>query len=846
MKEQNPKATKKSTNKTKQNPQGVKLKRNGKPKKEHKVARAVFRTIWRVSFVTFSIILICATVACNYVYKYANEYINGEKKIDLDIYRANQAQTSIIYGYDSNRELVELLRLHGAENRVWVEYDEIPQAMVDAFVDLEDKRFYEHQGVDWYGTAFGVAKSGFERGASTITQQLIKNVTEENGRTVSRKFYEILNALNLEKHYNKKTIMEFYLNTIYLGNGCYGIKTAAEIYFGKNVQDLNVAECAVIASITKAPATFDPLTEDGLAALLEKDEDGNMGRQRYCLTAMYENGSLTKAQYEEALDYELVFTNSDNYQGSQVTPDPEEDEDKEYTEEDVKYNGETSYYVEYVIDQVIDDLMVEYNLTYTEAWRKVFFGGLRIYTAIDLDIQRDAEEVFINRKTMPDEENTKDDPAAQAAITVMDYSGRVVAMVGGAGEKESFRGLNRACNSPRQPGSSIKPISVYAPGIEEDFITWSTMVQNYGIRLGSSRWPVNYGGNAGSPNKFVTVQYALQQSYNTVPAQIVRQLGISPCFEFLIDDLKFGHFITDEEDARYDGNVSTICVGGSSGGTTTLEMASAYAIFGNNGYYYEPYSYYEVTNNDGTDVILSRGDEEGKQVISESTSGVMRELLETVSTRGTGSGYGVDGFTNFSKTGTTSDDHDRWYVGGTPYYVAACWYGYDIPEPITNTSGNPAGKLYREVMNAAHEGLEDMSFPSSTGVVTRSYCKISGDIATSKCASTATGYYKSSNVPSKCKDCAIRNGIGEGIPDIIPNTATSATTTTTAASTTKKPPVTQPPFVTTQPNTTQPTEPVPPSTTAPDTTVSASDVPATTEPTSVQQDVAVAMMQAWG
>ncbi len=842
MNNQNQKATKNSTKKPSkqpvQNAQGVKLKRNGKPKKDHRVIRAIFRTIWRFSFVTISIIVICASVACKYVYDFAMDYVNGEKIIDLENYRANQAQTSIIYGYDSNRELVELLRLHGAENRVWVEYDEIPQAMVDAFVDLEDKRFYEHQGVDWYGTAFGVAKSGFERGASTITQQLIKNVTEENGRTVSRKFYEILNALNLEKHYNKKTIMEYYLNTIYLGNGCYGIKTAAEVYFGKNVQDLNVAECAIIASITKAPATFDPLTEDGLNALLEKDTEGNMGRQRYCLTAMYENGSLTKAQYNEALDYELIFTNSENYEGSQVTHDPEE-EDKEYTEEDVKYNGETSYYVEYVIDQVIDDLMVEYDLTYTEAWRKVFFGGLRIYTAIDLDVQQDAEEIFINRETMPDEEDTEDNPAAQAAITVMDYNGRVVAMVGGAGEKESFRGLNRACNSPRQPGSSIKPIAVYAPGIEADFITWSTMVQNYGVKVGSSRWPVNYGGSAGSPNKFVTVQYALQQSYNTVPAQIVRQLGISPCFDFLIDDLDFEHFVTDDEDPNYDGNLSSICVGGSSGGTTTLEMAAAYAIFGNNGYYYEPYSYYEVTNNDGTDVILSRGDEQGEQVISESTSGVMRELLETVSTRGTGAGYGVDGFTNFSKTGTTTADHDRWYVGGTPYYVAACWYGYDIPEPIKNTTGNPAGKLYKEVMNAAHEGLDDMSFPSSTGVVTRSYCLISGDIASSKCRSVSTGYYKSDNVPSKCNNCAIRNGIGEGIPDVIPNS------TTTTAPTTTKPATTVPPVVT-QPTPTQPVVTTPPPTTVPETTVPETVVPETTVPTSVQQDVALAMEDTWG
>lgn len=830
MKNNNSKNTKKQT------PQGVPLKRNGKPKKEHKALKAVLRTV----FCLFSIGLVCAFVACSYVYNFAEEYVNGEKKIDLDMYKANQAQTSIIYAYDENREPVELLRLHGAENRVWVEYEDIPKAMIDAFRDLEDKRFNEHHGVDWYGTAFGVVKSGFDRGASTITQQLIKNVTQENGRTVSRKFYEILNALNVEQHYNKQTIMEFYLNTIYLGNGCYGIKTAAEVYFGKNVEDLNAAECAVIASITKAPATFDPLTEDGLAALIEKDDEGNMGRQRYCLSCMRDNGSLTAAEYKEALDYELIFTNSENYGGSQVTED--DSEEKEYTEDDVKYNGESSYYVEYVIDQVIDDLMVEYNLTYTEAWRKVFFGGLRIYTAVDLNVQQSAEEVFINRETMPEEEDTEDDPAVQAAMTIMDYNGRVIAMVGGAGEKGPFRGLNRACNSPRQPGSSIKPLSVYTPGIEDDAITWSTMVQNYGVRLGSSRWPVNYGGSAGSPNSFVTVQYALQQSYNTVPAQIVRQLGISPCFEFLVDDLTFNSLVTDESDPNYDGNYSSICVGGMSEGVTTLEMASAFAIFGNNGYFYEPYSYYEVTNNDGTEVILTRGDDAGDQVIAEDTSGVMRELLETVTTRGTGYGYGVSGFTTFSKTGTTTDDHDRWFVGGTPYYVAACWYGYDIPEPITNTSGNPAGKLFKAVMDDAHEGLEELSFPSSNGVVSRAYCKISGDIATSKCTSTATGYYKSDCIPGKCKDCAIVNAIGENIPDII----TTKPTTTTEPSTTK--PKTTTGITAPIPPTPPPTEPVTePSTTEPVTEPNTTDayVPPVTEPTGVVQDVVAAANKVW-
>lgn len=795
-------------------------KRSSKRKKARK-EHPVLKKIGSVLFVLISICVICGTVAGVYVYNFANEYVNGEKKIDLEYYKANQEQTSIIYAYDSNKNLVELTSLHGAENREWIAYNDIPESMVDAFRDLEDKRFNEHNGVDWYGTVFGVVGSGFDRGASTITQQLIKNITKENGRTVSRKFYEILNALNVERFYHKKTIMEFYLNTVYLGNGCYGIKTAAEKYFGKDVDDLNAAECAVIASITKAPATYDPL----------RNPDSARKRQQYCLSCMLENGSLTQAEYDEALEYELIYTNSENYKGSQVSK--KDSSDKKYTEDDVKYtnlyDGKSSYYVEYVIDDVIEDLMDEYDLTYNEAWRKVFFGGLRIYSAVDLDVQKAAENVYVNRLTFPKEKDTKEKPAAQSAITIMDYNGRVVAMVGGAGEKGTFRGLNRATQSARQPGSSIKPLSIYTPAIENKTITWSTMIQNYGIKLGSKRYPKNVGGNAGSPNHFVTAQYAVQVSYNTVPAQISRKMDLGDSVEFLSKDLHMKNLVTDPDNSKYDGNVSSMCVGGTTYGMTTLEMAAAFAIYGNNGYYYEPYSYYKVTNHDGTEVLLKSSDKKGDQVISESTSGVMRRMLQTVCTAGTGKAYAVSRFTTFGKTGTTSDDHDRWFVGGTPYYVAAVWYGYDQPRSITNTSGNPAGKLFSKVMNTIHKDLDKLSFPSSSGVVARKYCKISGDIATPTCASTATGYYRSNNIPTRCQGCNITNAIGQGIPDVIPNTLTTSEVSTTTKPTTTKP-------VTTKPATTQ--------TTAPQTTQTTT-LPTTAPGTTIQDQAAAVMEDAF-
>lgn len=778
------------------------FKRNSsKKKKERKPMNPTARKILTVFCILFAIGVVCATVACTYVISYAKDYVYGEKVIDLDDYRANQQQTSIIYGYDKDNKPVELLRLHGSQNRVWIDYEDIPQDMIDAFRDLEDKRFNEHNGVDWVRTIFGVVKNHFKHGGSTITQQLIKNLTGENNRDISRKFYEILNALNLERFYSKERIMEAYLNTIYLGNGCYGIKTAAEEYFGKDVEDLNVAECASIAVITKAPADYDPFTE----------LEDHISRQQDCLYLMYENGTLTEKEYKEAEKYELIFTNSEKYKGSQVTKD---DDDEELTEEEViKFNQSiddtknASYYVEYVIDSVIEDLQEEYDLTYNEAWRKVFFGGLRIYTAVDMEAQEIAERVYENRETFPESDDKPEN--AQSAITIMDYSGRVVAMVGGAGKGKTFRGLNRAADSPRQPGSAIKPLSVYAPVIENNVATWSTMVQNYGIRLGSSRWPVNYGGSYGSAKSFVTVQYALQVSYNTVPAQLVRRLGIDPCLDFLVDDLKISTLVTDEDNPNYDGNYSSICVGGVSEGITTLEMTAAYAMFGNNGYYFEPYCYYKVTNNDGSEILLTDGDSKGEQVLSESTAGVMRHMLRTVSYSGTGSGNRIPGVDNFCKTGTTSDEKDRWYVGGTPYYVAAVWYGYDKPKEIKGVSGNPAGRIYKKILTELHEDLPDKSFPAASGVVARKYCKITGDLAAATCTQTATGYYRSSKIPPTCKNCAMIHAIGSEIPD----EATTAQLSTT----------------TTEPSTVKPTKP--PKTTVPQTTL-----PVSTEPGSTTEE----------
>lgn len=735
--------------------------------KNHKKMNKALLAVLAVLFTGF---LTCVIIG-SYVLFDVISTVNGDRLIDLEFYKQNQDQTTIIYANDAENNPVELARLHGAQNRVWVSKDNMSEWMGKAFVSLEDKRFEKHNGVDWVRTILGVAKSKFKQGGSTITQQLIKNLTGENGRTVNRKYNEILSAMNLEKYYDKDVILEAYLNTVYLSHGCYGVKTAAETYFGKDVSELNLAECASLAAITQSPGEYDPLW----------NPDNNKKRQEYCLRSMLEQKVITQEQYDEAVAYELIFTNSEKY------VEKEDNSDKDTAVD----NEIQSYYVDYVISSVIKDLKAA-GYSHYEATKMIYSGGLRIYSAVDTKVQDILEDVYVHRTNFPSERVSSVEDQAQSAMTIMDYSGRVVAIVGGAGEKTENRSNNRAVSAARQPGSSIKPLSVYAPGIEENYITWSSKIKNYGITWKGKIWPTNYGGDPGSPNSFLTVQYALAISYNTVPAQLLMMMGFKTSYSYLTE--KF-HISTLNPDIDSQAP-SAMATGGTNGGITTLEMAAAYASFGNGGKYYKPYCYYKVTDSTGENVIL-QNNPEGEQIISPESAYVMNELMRTVvtSSYGTGRNYGVKGFTTYMKTGTTTDNFDKWCCAGTPYYVAAVWFGYDYNKEI-KASGNPAGLIYKTVMDRVHKGLAVKSFEQYTDqVVQKAYCTSSGLLAGSGCTSKAMGWYKLSNLPGVCASC-------NGAPPVSENNeATSVSnpetptesTTTPVAETTTQPPATEPP-----------------------------------------------------
>lgn len=691
-------------------------KKNKKTKSKAPASLAV-RIILGILLVIAVVFVVCFSVIAIYGYS----YVHGDPVFNLTEEKYSQNQTSFIYGYDEDGNEVELTRLHGEENRIWVNLDDMSPYLKQAFIATEDQRFEKHHGVDWIRTiGVIVVPDNYGQGGSTITQQLIKNLTDENDVTIVRKFNEILSALNLERNYSKDEIIEAYMNTIYLSEGCYGVKTAAETYFGKDVADLNIAECASLAAITQYPSRYDPL----------RNPDDNRTRQLWILSEMHSQGYITQEEYDEAVAYEMVFTNSENYQGSQVS-----DSDSGSNENQID-----SYYVDYVIKTVLEDLQ---KMGYTErkARSLLYGGGLKIYTAVDFEVQEAIEDVYENYRRMPDE-------TVQGAMVVMNYEGRILGLVGGTGEYSGSLELNRAFQSRRQPGSSIKPLSVYGPAFEKSRnddsvdIYWSTLVEDRPLmEVDGDPWPTNEGG--GYSGRRVTIQYGIANSLNTVSARTLDMIGVDYAYEYITE--KFHMSTLSAADCDY----APLATGSLTEGVTVLDMTAAYATFGNGGVYYQPYCYYKIEDSQGNVLIETDANSTKEQALSESTGWLMNKILQTVMTSGTGRYYKIDGVECFGKTGTTTDSKDRWFVGGTPEYVAAVWYGYDMPKEIVyRLSYNPSGTIWETVMNNIYDakGKNVTEFPDYDGIVNRSYDSSTGLLA--NYSSSTSGWYDADNLPS--------------------------------------------------------------------------------------------------
>ncbi len=644
---------------------------------------------------------------------YVKTYLQSQ--IDFSMEDIALDQTSVIYYWDDDTgSYQELQKLYASENRTLVSYEKIPSNLKFATVAIEDKRFYEHKGVDWLRTIkasvnlFLGGDSSY--GASTITQQLVKNLTGKEEVTVRRKLVEIFTALELEKKYTKDDILEKYLNTIYLGEGCYGVQSAAQHYYGKSVSELTLAECASLISITNNPSIYDPYTRP----------EKNRERQLLVLGEMLDQGYIDQSEYDQAVAQEMLFQMSS-------------DED-----EQLSASSYYSYFVDQVVYDVTADLMAQTGYSYDQAYELLTTGGYKIYCTIDLDVQEKVDQIYTDLTNVPE---TASSQQLQSAIVIIDNeSGDVVALAGGVGKKEGSLVLNRATQSKLSPGSTIKPVSVYAPALETGLITPATVYDDTPYSFtDKSSWPKNQDATY---RGLVSVDRAMSLSLNTVAVKIVDQLTPEYCYDFAKYKMGLSGLVdnyTSNGQSFSDAELSPMAMGSLTVGVTVQDMAAAYATFPNGGTYREARTYTKVTDNDG-DIILDNT-QTTSSAMSETSAWYITYMLEHVVTSGTGTAAQLDGMHVAGKTGTTTSDYDRWFAGYTPYYTGVVWCGYDEPEEVklTNSSTNPAVSLWKQVMQLVHEGKADREFTQPSDIVNCTVCMDSGLLATDACEADPRG-----------------------------------------------------------------------------------------------------------
>lgn len=647
---------------------------------------------------------------------------------DADIEALTMDNSSQICYIDSEGNERIYTTISAEQNKIWVDSEEIPQHMKDAMVAIEDERFYSHRGYDLRRTVkafFVYVKNKITRqpttfGGSTITQQLVKNMTNQRDRTASRKIREISKAVDLEKKISKDEILELYLNTIYLSQGCNGVQAASHKFFGRPIAELNIAECASIAGITQYPSLYDPLV----------NPEKNKEKQELVLGKMLELEYISQEEYDEAMAFELKFT--------------------EFDPDEMVTGVINSYFTDHIINEVMDDL-IEIGYSEALASKMLYSGGLRIVSTIDPNVQAAAEEVFENTENFP---NSGGENSAQASIAIVDpYNGEIRGLVGGIGKKTGNLVLNRATQTLRQPGSTIKPIGVYAPAFEKGIINPGDVYQDKAISYGE--WtPRNYDHKYTNGN--VTVRIALRRSLNTIPVQILNEMGADYSYNFLTRNLGITSLVKHETNSEgkvfSDIGLSQLALGGLTHGVSVLELTAAYTPFANRGIYNRPHAYTAIYDASGNEILSHSGSP--KIAMSEQTAYVTSMLLKEVVTSGTGGGAQLaSGMFTAGKTGTTSDNHDRLFVGYTPHYAAAVWYGYDQPRSIS-ASGNPCIPVWKSVMTKINEGKELVAPRAPSGVKYVSYCTRTGDLPGEHCGEEVSScWFIADNIPEKeCKD----------------------------------------------------------------------------------------------
>ena len=687
----------------------------------------VMSHIARLLITLFLIGVITGCVVVTAITIYVMNFMETDAGINLD--NVSLAQTTIFYAPNTEGQYEEVYRMSADENHIEVSLDQIPQYVQDAFVYSEDKRFYEHDGVDWFRTASVTVKyllrlDGYGQGGSTITQQVIKNVSLDDDVTPVRKIREIFRAIQLERDYTKDEILEVYLNIVFMGGNNRGVEAASQAYFGCHVWELTVPQAASLAAMTPAPNYYRPDLHP---------EENKKRRDTYTLAVMRDEGVISEQEYEEYVNTPIETVSKDN---SQIDDSAQSGQSAQ---------GITSYYTDACIEEVIADLMAENNWSRDHATDMLKRGGYRIYMNVDPNLQQIVEEKFLDWQTFSPNQLSENGNGElpEAAFVLMDYEGNIKALVGGKGEKTSSRTFNRATQAGRSPGSAIKPIAVYAPALEYDLINWSTVLVDGPVMENNGKpYPSNFSGKYEGD---VTVVYALRKSLNTIPMKIIQTLTTQRSVEFMQKKLGITTLVTDGND--YGPSLS---LGSTTNGLYLDELTAAYAPFGNGGYYYEPATYSVIEDTNGNIVYDNRSNK--NRAISEDTASIMNRLLRQVVIGEQGTGYRADmgAMEVIGKTGTSQNYYDRLFVGLTPYYIGGFWTGYDTPAELPESQLYAPDKVWKNIMDDVHAGLEPKKFTLSEDIVAIEFCTESGMAVGPNCTKTETGYYKENAKPDVC------------------------------------------------------------------------------------------------
>lgn len=639
----------------------------------------------------------------------------------------------------------EYLLYYGMKNpqrkAAWVDLEKVPQHTQDAFVYTEDKRFYTHDGVDFARTVVAILTTlltSEQQGGSTITQQTIKNITDDNAdqgvQAMERKIREIFRAINVEKVYTKPEILEAYLNVVEFGTSekeIIGVQAAANYYFKKDVSKLNLAESASLAAMLKAPADLNPL----------ENPEANRERLDYSLGQMLENGAISDDEYDKAqkqADKLKVYGDPDFTTVKEENEIPDD-------------QGPTSWFLDAAINQAVDIISEEKGIDNEEAEERLRQGGYDIYTTVDIDMQEKLE------KEMRDNSNFQawsfDGDKLMSGFVCVDYTGEVKANVSSRSKKKESRVFNLVSQGMRSPGSCIKPIASYAPALEQDLITYSTLINDTPIKIDADNngteeeWPVNYSeyGEMGNWSyKDLTAWQMLMRSLNTAPAQLIQQMTPEYSYDFLVEKLDITTL-----DENFDADYSAMTVGGLTDGLHLQELAAAYTIFGNGGKKYETTYISRIEEADGN-VIYEHSDGY-KQVISDSTAYVMNKMMQqvVVGSEGTGREAKLNNTVIAAKSGTTSNWVDLNFVACSPDYVSAVWVGFDEWKKIPTGNYQNIAAIWKNIFGEIAENEEHHDFEMPESVTQLRYCTKTGNIANTGCPSEV-GYYKVTNIPQTC------------------------------------------------------------------------------------------------